>query len=122
MGKLFSTNRLIDRIFFAMLVPTILMNLTTALASFADTVIVGNFLDELALSSVTFATPVYMLINTFAALFAVGGSTAMGIDAGRGEKAAANRVYSLSLIHIWRGIPAQTAAGARAYRSRGEAV
>lgn len=80
-----------------MLFPTILMNLTTAIASLADTVIIGYFLDDLALSVVTFATPLYMIINTFAALYAVGGCIGMSIDTGKGEKASANRIFSLSM-------------------------
>lgn len=88
---------IVRRIFFTMLVPTILMNLTTALASFADTVIIGYFLDDLSLSVVTYATPIYMIINTFAALFAVGGSICMGIDSGKGDKTGANRSFSIAV-------------------------
>lgn len=90
-------NPIVGKIFMTMLIPTILMNLTTALASFADTIIIGYFLDDLALSVVTFATPIYMIINTFGALYAVGGSIAMGIDSGKGDKKAANKVFSISV-------------------------
>ncbi len=90
-------NPIVKNIFFTMLVPTILMNLTTALASFADTVIIGYFLDDLSLSVVTFATPIYMIINTFASLYAVGGSIAMSIDSGKGDKETANEAFSISL-------------------------
>lgn len=89
-------NPITRRIFTAMLAPTILMNLTTAIGSMADTVIIGHYLDDLSLSVVTFATPIYMIINTFAALFAVGGCIAMSIDAGKGEKETANRAFSIS--------------------------
>ncbi len=85
------------RIFMAMLAPTIFMNLTTAIGSMADTVIIGQYLDDASLSVVTFATPIYMIINTFAALFAVGGCIAMSIDAGKGEKQTANQAFSLSI-------------------------
>lgn len=90
-------NPIVKRILLAMLAPTILMNLTTAIGSMADTVIIGHYLDDLSLSVVTFATPIYMVINTFAALFAVGGCIAMSIDSGKGEKETANRAFSLSL-------------------------
>ena len=90
-------NPLVKNIFLKMLFPTILMNLTTAIASLADTVIIGYFLDDIALSVVTFATPLYMIINTFAALYAVGGPIGMSIDTGKGEKASANRIFSLSV-------------------------
>ncbi len=85
------------RVFMTMLAPTILMNLTTAIGSMADTVIIGQYLDDESLSVVTFATPIYMIINTFAALFAVGGCIAMSIDAGKGKKKTANQAFSLSL-------------------------
>ncbi len=103
---------IVRRIFLSMLVPTILMNLTTALASFADTVIIGIFLDDTSLSVITYATPIYMIINTFAALFAVGGSIAMSIDAGKGDKAGANKVFSttVELLTITGGL--LTLAGA----------
>jgi len=93
----YKRNPIVKKVFLAMLIPTILMNLTTALASFADAVIIGYFLDDLSLSVITFATPVYMVINTFAALYAVGGSIAMGIDAGKADKKAANKVFSMSV-------------------------
>lgn len=90
-------NPIVRKIFIAMLAPTILMNLTTAIGSMADTMIIGHYLDDLSLSVVTFATPIYMVINTFAALFAVGGCIAMSIDAGKGEKKTANQSFSLSM-------------------------
>lgn len=93
-GKL---DPIVKKIFLAMLAPTILMNLTTAIGSMADTVIIGHYLDDASLSVVTFATPIYMLINTFAALFAVGGCISMSIDAGKGEKKQANASFSIAI-------------------------
>lgn len=90
-------NPIVRKTFLAMLFPTILMNLTTAIGSMADAVIIGQYLDDISLSVVTFATPIYMIINTLAALFAVGGCIAMSIDAGKGEKKAANQSFSLSV-------------------------
>ena len=101
----YKNNPIVKSIFLKMLTPTILMNLTTALASFADTVIIGHFLDDLSLSVVTFATPLYMIINTFAALFAVGGSIAMSIDSGKGSRDNANRAFSVSVeLLLFTGI------------------
>ncbi len=90
-------NPIVRKIFMTMLFPTILMNLTTAIGSMADAVIIGQYLDDLSLSVVTFATPIYMIINTLAALFAVGGCIAMSIEAGKGDKKEANRAFSLSM-------------------------
>lgn len=97
---LYRHNPIVKKIFLSMLAPTILMNLTTAIGSMADTVIIGHYLDDLSLSVVTFATPIYMVINTFAALFAVGGCIAMSIDSGKGEKENANRAYSVSMLML----------------------
>ncbi len=94
---MYKHNPIVKKIFLSMLLPTILMNLTTAIGSVADTIIIGQYLDDLSLSVVTFATPIYMIINTFAALFAVGGCIAMGIDTGKGDKASANQAFSLSI-------------------------
>lgn len=91
------SNPIVRAIFIKMLAPTILMNLATAIASMADTMIIGHFLDDASLSVVTFAMPIYMVINTFAALFSVGGCIAMSIDAGKGEKENANRAFSLAI-------------------------
>lgn len=90
-------NPIVKKIFLAMLAPTILMNLTTAIGSVADTIIIGQYLDNESLSVTTFATPIYMIINTFAALFSVGGCIAMSIDAGKGKKESANKAFSTSI-------------------------
>lgn len=87
---------IVRKIFLSMLAPTILMNLTTAIGSMADAVIIGHYLDDASLSVVTFATPIYMLINTLAALFSVGGCIAMSIDSGKGDKEGANKAFSIS--------------------------
>lgn len=90
-------NPIVRNIFVAMLVPTIFMNLTTSIASMADTMIIGYYLDDAALSVVTFAMPVFMVINMFSALFAVGGCIAMSIDAGKGNKEEANKAFSTAI-------------------------
>ena len=97
---LYTHDPIVKKIFLAMLAPTILMNLTTAIGSMADTVIIGHYLDDASLSVVTFATPIYMVINALAALFAVGGCIAMSIDSGKGDKATANKSFSISVEMI----------------------
>ena len=89
---------LVVKTFLSILLPTILMNLTTAIGSMADAVIIGQYLDELSLSVVTYATPIYMIINTIAALFAIGGCIAVSVDTGKGDKTGANKAFSVSAI------------------------
>lgn len=93
----YKNNPIVKNIFITMLVSTIMMNLTTAVSTFADTAVIGYFLDDLSLSVVTYATPIYMIINTFSALFAVGGSIAMSVDSGKGDKKTANKSFSLAV-------------------------
>lgn len=93
----YRNNPIVKSIFITMLMPTIFMNLTTTIASMADTVIIGQYLDDAALSVVTFAMPVYMVINLLSALFAVGGCIAMGIDSGKGAKSEANKAFSTAI-------------------------
>lgn len=90
-------NPIVKKIFVAMLVPTILMNITTGIASLADTVLIGYFLDDQSLSVVTFAMPLFMAINAFSALFSMGGCIAVSIDAGKGQRQLADRSFSISM-------------------------
>jgi len=90
-------NPIVKNIFVTMLVPTIFMNLTTSIASMADTMIIGHYLDDAALSVVTFAMPIFMIMNMFAALFAVGGCIAMSIDMGKGDREGANKAFSAAI-------------------------
>jgi len=90
-------NPIVRKIFMTMLIPTIFMNLTTAIASMADAIIIGQYLDDASLSVVTFAMPIFLIINVFSALFAVGGCISMSIDAGKGDKEEANKAFSISL-------------------------
>ena len=93
----YKNNPIVKNIFITMLASTIFMNLTTAVSTFADTAIIGFFLDDLSLSVVTYATPIFMMINTFSALFAVGGCIALSVDSGKGDKSAANKAFSLAV-------------------------
>lgn len=90
-------NPITKKVLLSMLAPTILMNLTTAIGSMADSVIIGQYLDDLSLSVVTFALPIFMAINILSALFAVGGCIAMSIDSGKGKKEDANKAFSISI-------------------------
>lgn len=90
-------NPITKKVLISMLAPTILMNLTTAIGSMADSVIIGQYLDDLSLSVVTFALPIFMVINILSALFAVGGCIAMSIDSGKGKKDNANKAFSISM-------------------------
>ena len=88
---------LVRKTFYSMLFPTMLTNLVTSIGSFSDTVIVGKLLGEIALSSITLTAPIFMMINTCAAMIAVGGSTIMSILTGKREKASSQKIFSLSL-------------------------
>ena len=88
---------IVKRIFLTMLIPTVMMNLTTSIASMADSMIIGHYLDDSSLSVVTFAMPIFLVINALSALFAVGGCIAMSIDTGKGNRDDANRAFSTAV-------------------------
>ncbi len=85
---------LVRKVFFSLLIPSLLINLVTSVASSADSIIVGNFVGEAALAAITLTFPVFMIINTLAALIAVGGSVVMSVFRGKGDAEAANLVFS----------------------------
>lgn len=91
-------NYFVRKTFYRMLIPTILMNMVTCVSTAVNTIILGNFIGENALAAVTFSLPVFMLINTIAALLAVGGTTALGNALGFGDKEKANGIFSSAII------------------------
>jgi len=91
---------LVTKVFYSMLIPTILMNTVTGITSASDTVIVGNLINETALTAITFSTPLYMIINLLAALISVGGTTVMSVANGRGDRPEANGVFTMMMLLV----------------------
>ena len=88
-------SRLISHSYSRLLVPTMLINMVSSVGSFFDTIIVGYFLGEESLVAVTFNSPLFMIINTIAALISIGCMNEVGRLVGMGDAEAENRYFTL---------------------------
>lgn len=86
-------NSLTQKIYYSLLFPTLVTGLVMTIATFSDSIIVGNFLGEEALSAITFTLPIFMLINTLIAMITIGGAVVVSTENGKGNR-------ELSLISI----------------------
>lgn len=89
---------LIKKVFFSLLIPTLMTNLVTSIGASADSIIVGNFVGDAALAAITLTFPVFMFINTLSALVAVGGSVVMSVCRGRGDQEETCVVFSNAIF------------------------
>ncbi len=92
------TGKLLTRKYREYLLPTIMSSVSVLLASFIDGIIVGNLIDDKALSAVNLNSPLVMLFQALFFLFGIGGSTAVLISKGRKDSKKANTIFSLSLV------------------------
>ena len=86
---------LIEKKFFEYLPPALFTMASLMIAAVLNTVIIGNFLGETALSVAGLTTPILYFINAFYYLFTYGGATAASIALGKREADSANRIFSL---------------------------
>jgi Na+-driven multidrug efflux pump/anti-sigma regulatory factor (Ser/Thr protein kinase) len=89
---------LMKRKFREYLIPTILMSIAGVTANVADSIIVGNLLNEAALSAVGLVLPIIYIVNALFMLFAVGGVTCVSVARGRRETDNANSIFTLTFI------------------------
>jgi len=89
---------LVKKMYYSMLQPTLITNLVISVAAFSDSMILGNFLGESALSALAFVMPVFMLMNIFIIMIAGGGAVAVSIENGKGNKEMADKHFSMTLI------------------------
>ena len=89
---------LMQRKFHEYLIPTVLTTIAISMANIVNSVIVGNFLGEVALAAIGLAAPVAYCLNAIFLLFAVGGVTCASIAKGRRETDNANRLFTLTFI------------------------
>ena len=90
-------SKLMSRFYVRLLVPTILINMVSSVGALCDTIIVGNILGGEALVSITFNSPLFMLINTVGALFAMGSMNEVGRLVGNGDAKASARYFTLAI-------------------------
>ena len=89
---------LTQKIYYSMLFPTLITGLVMTIATFSDSIIVGNFLGEEALSAITFTLPIFMLINTLIAMITIGGAVVVSTENGKGNREMADKYFSMTLL------------------------
>lgn len=104
-------SRLLRHFYSRLLVPTILINMVSSVGSFFDAVIVGNLLGEEGLVAVTYSSPIFMIINTAAALISIGCMNEVGRLVGMGDAEAENRLFTLGFRTLVITGAAMAAAG-----------
>ena len=92
------TGTLMQRKFREYLIPTILTTMAISMANIMNSIIVGNFLGEEALSAIGLSAPIAYSMNALFLLFAIGGVTCASIAKGRRETENANLIFTLTFL------------------------
>lgn len=77
--------------------PTVTASVTLSVISMTDLVIAGRFVGEVALTSISLALPIIILVQILAALFGTGGAIALSARLGRGEMEECSRIFTCAL-------------------------
>lgn len=84
----------IPKMFYRMLIPSVISSFGFALADMADALVVGSRLGETGLAAISLALPVYMLINLFMDGFGIGGSVYFSQKLGEGDTEQARSCFN----------------------------
>ena len=84
----------ITKMFYRMLIPSVISSFGFALADMADALVVGSRLGETGLAATSLALPVYMLINLFMDGFGIGGSVYFSQKLGEGDTEQARNCFN----------------------------
>ncbi len=87
----------IPRMFYRLLMPSLVSSVGYALADMVDAVVVGRQMGETGLAAISLSLPLYMLINLFMDALALGGSVYFSQKIGEGEASAARACFG----RIW---------------------
>ena len=85
----------------ALAIPTMISQLITVVYNMVDTFFIGQLGDPMQVAAATIALPCFMLLNGFANLFGLGGSSLISRCLGSGDKEKAR--HTASLLHLDRG-------------------
>jgi len=91
----------VNKAFFRYLIPSLLGMLLVAVNIVIDGIMVGNKLGSTALAGIGIASPVYTLFLAMSLWIGIGGATLYSRLMGAGDKYAARRIYTQSLILIF---------------------
>ncbi len=94
----------VSRMFYKMLIPSVLSSLGYAISDMADALVVGRRMGETGLAAISLCLPVYMLMNLIMNAFAMGGSVKFSGQLGTGnEKEAVNCFNDIVKASLFSG-------------------
>ncbi len=93
---------------FRFTLPSIIMMVFTSIYGVVDGLFVSNFVGKTAFSAVNFIMPFLMMLSCVGFMFGAGGSALISKTLGEGDKARANRQFSLFvLVNFLTGVVLQ---------------
>lgn len=81
----------------SLIIPTILSQVVMLIYNMADTWYIGQTGDPYQVAAVTLTYPVFMIMNAFANLYGIGGSSLLSRMLGAGEKEKTGAIATFSL-------------------------
>ena len=79
------------------LIPTIATALALSLDEFVDSILVANLLDLQAMTLISVASPIVLIVSATYILFGIGGSTLYALNIGQRNTRAAGKAFGISL-------------------------
>ena len=90
----------IPRMFYRLLIPSVISSFGYALADMADALVVGQKLGETGLAAISLCLPVFMLINLFMDSFGIGGSVLFSQKLGEGNDKEARDCFNRTWVTV----------------------
>lgn len=90
--------KLIEKTFYKLLIPSLLMVFAVSISEFVDAMIVAHLLGSTAMAIVNLANPIMLLSSAIGTLIACGGSVIYTNEIGSHRQDEASRTYSLSIV------------------------
>lgn len=88
----------VRKLFFKLLIPTLLSQVLLAALNVVDGIVVGRGIGSDALAAVNIASPVFLIASSIALLFATGVSILAAIELAKGRDREANYIVTQSVI------------------------
>ena len=88
----------IPRMFYRLMVPSVISSFGYALADMADALVVGQRLGEVGLAAISLCMPIFMLINLFMDGFGIGGSVLFSQRLGEGDVEQAQECFNRTWV------------------------
>ncbi len=97
-GACMKKDYFVSKMFYKMLIPSVLSSVGYAFSDMADALVVGQRMGETGLAAVSLCLPIYMLMNIIMYAFGMGGGVRFSALLGEGNKKEARRCFNNILV------------------------